>query len=46
MLGFHDATRLIDERNEARMNFRTKPRIKTAIQQAAALSGVDDPCSR
>ena len=42
MLGFHDATRLIDERNEARMNFRTKPRIKTAIQQAAALSGVDD----
>jgi hypothetical protein len=25
------------------MNFRTKPRIKQAIQQAAALSGVDDP---
>lgn len=24
------------------MNFRTKPRIKTAIQQAAAPSGVDD----
>ena len=24
------------------MNFRTKPRIKQAIQQAAALSGVDD----
>ena len=42
MLGFHDTTRAIDERNEARMNFRTKPRIKTAIQQAAALSGVDD----
>ena len=42
MLGFHDTTRVIDERNEARMNFRTKPRIKTAIQQAAALSGVDD----
>ena len=41
MLGFHDTTRAIDERNEARMNFRTKPRIKTAIQQAA-LSGVDD----
>ncbi|WP_241772147.1 type II toxin-antitoxin system TacA family antitoxin [Rhodobacter capsulatus] len=42
MLGFHDSTRAIDERNEARMNFRTKPRIKAAIQQAAALSGVDD----
>ena len=42
MLGFHDTTRAIDERNEARMNFRTKPRIKNAIQQAAALSGVDD----
>ena len=39
---FHDSTRQIDERNEARMNFRTKPRIKTAIQQAAALAGVDD----
>ncbi|OCW57771.1 DUF1778 domain-containing protein [Hoeflea olei] len=24
------------------MNFRTKPRIKRTIQQAAALSGVDD----
>ncbi len=24
------------------MNFRTKPRIKSTIQQAAALSGVDD----
>ena len=42
MLGFHDITRVIDERNDARMNFRTKPRIKTAIQKAAALSGVDD----
>ena len=31
-----------DERNEARMNFRTKPRIKTAIQQAAALSDLDE----
>jgi len=41
MLGFHDTTREIDERNEARMNFRTKPRIKRAIQQAALLSGVD-----
>ena len=42
MLGFHDTTRAIDERNEARMNFRTKPRIKSVIQKAAALSGVDD----
>lgn len=42
MLGFHDTTRAIDERNEARMNFRTKPRIKEAIHQAALLSGVDD----
>lgn len=42
MFSFHDSTRQIDERNEARMNFRTKPRIKSAIQQAAALSGVDD----
>lgn len=39
---FDDNTKLIDEKSDARMNFRTKPRIKTAIQQAAALSGVDD----
>ena len=37
-----DDAQLMDEKNEARMNFRTKPRIKRAIQQAAALSGVDD----
>lgn len=42
MTSFWDAAQLIDERNEARMNFRTKPRIKSAIQKAAALSGVDD----
>lgn len=42
MLAFHDETQDIDERNTERMNFRTKPRIKKAIQQAAALSGVDD----
>ena len=42
MRAFHDETMMIDERNEARMNFRTKPRIKNAIQKAAALSGVDD----
>lgn len=32
----------LDERNTARMNFRMKPRVKQAIQRAAALSGVDD----
>lgn len=42
MLGFVDTSKLVDERSDARMNFRTKPRIKEAIQQAAALSGVDD----
>lgn len=42
MLAFRDETKLIDERNDARMNFRVKPRIKKAIQEAAALSGVDD----
>ena len=42
MRRFDDATDAVDERNEARMNFRTKPRIKSAIQEAAALSGVDD----
>lgn len=42
MLGFQDTTRAIDERNDARINIRTKPRIKAAIQQAAAFSGIDD----
>jgi uncharacterized protein (DUF1778 family) len=42
MLGFEDQVGAIDERSSERMNFRTKPRIKRAIQQAAALSGVDD----
>jgi uncharacterized protein (DUF1778 family) len=31
-----------DERASERMNFRMKPRVKEAIQRAAALSGVDD----
>jgi uncharacterized protein (DUF1778 family) len=35
-------TNEIDERNDARMHFRTKPRIKEAIHRAAALSGLDD----
>jgi len=33
---------MADERSSERMHFRTKPRIKQAIQRAAALSGVDD----
>jgi uncharacterized protein (DUF1778 family) len=42
MLSFEDTVGAIDERSSERMNFRTKPRIKRAIQRAAALSGVDD----
>jgi uncharacterized protein (DUF1778 family) len=42
MLSFRDQMLNIDEPNEARMNFRTKPRIKETIRQAAALAGVDD----
>jgi uncharacterized protein (DUF1778 family) len=37
-----DATRDMDQKASERMNFRTRPHIKKAIQQAAALSGVDD----
>ncbi|PWW00100.1 uncharacterized protein (DUF1778 family) [Hoeflea marina] len=36
------STSNIAERASERMNFRTKPHIKQAIQRAAALSGVDD----
>jgi uncharacterized protein (DUF1778 family) len=32
----------VDEPSTERMNFRLKPRIKSAIQRAAALTGVDD----
>lgn len=42
MLAFRDSVTEVDERSSERMNFRTKPRIKEAIQRAAALSGVDD----
>lgn len=42
MLADTDATSAIDERSTERMSFRTKPRIKDAIQKAAALAGVDD----
>ncbi|WP_404406184.1 DUF1778 domain-containing protein [Pelagibacterium halotolerans] len=40
MRASHNATKDIDERANARMNIRTKPCVKKAIQQAAALSGV------
>lgn len=42
MRAFHDTTHDVDQKASERMNFRTKPHIKRAIQQAAALSGVDD----
>jgi uncharacterized protein (DUF1778 family) len=42
MSALDDGIESIDERSTERMNFRTKPRIKKIIQQAAALSGVDD----
>jgi uncharacterized protein (DUF1778 family) len=42
MLAFHDKVAEVEERSSERMNFRTKPRIKKAIQRAAALAGVDD----
>lgn len=42
MPAFQDSTPEAEERSTERMNFRTKPRIKHAIQRAAALSGMDD----
>ncbi|NCN83722.1 MAG: DUF1778 domain-containing protein [Sphingomonadales bacterium] len=42
MLSFKDKTSAVDELSSARMSFRTKPRIKDTISQAAALAGVDD----
>jgi len=43
MRAMKDVTLDIDEPNNARMNFRTKERVKSTIQRAAALSGLDDP---
>lgn len=42
MPAFDDQAGSVEERSTERMNFRTKPRIKSAIQRAAALQGVDD----
>ena len=42
MLAFTDETRAVAGRSTERMHFRTKAPIKSTIQRAAALSGVDD----
>ena len=42
MLNLHDNTVAIDEPGTARMVQRTKPRVKTQIQHAAALLGIDE----
>ena len=42
MAAFEDETQELEERRTARMNFRIQPRVKEAIQRAAAISGVDD----
>lgn len=42
MSAFQDRIQAVDEPSSERMNFRIKPRIKQAIQRAAALAGVDD----
>lgn len=42
MLSFHDSAAALNEPKTARMEQRTKPSVKTQIQQAAALLGVDE----
>ena len=42
MIPCHDATRALDEPKSARMEQRTKPHVKAAIQKAAALMGIDE----
>ena len=42
MLNFDDATADIEEPKTARMEQRTRPRVKAQIQLAAALLGVDE----
>lgn len=41
MPAFPNKVAEVEERSSERMSFRTKPRIKQAIQREAALSGVD-----
>ena len=42
MFPFHDATAALNEPQSARMEQRTKPHVKAAIQKAAALMGIDE----
>jgi len=42
MVAFRDQIREVNERSTERMSLRTKPRIRAAIQRAAALLGVDE----
>ena len=42
MLSFQDATASVEEQKNARMEQRAKPHVKAAIQEAAALLGVDE----
>jgi uncharacterized protein (DUF1778 family) len=42
MLPFDDAAEAVEEPKSARMEQRTKPHVKAAIQKAAALMGVDE----
>lgn len=41
MLAFQDATEALAEPKSVRMEQRTKPRVKTTIETAAALMGID-----
>ncbi|MEJ8476653.1 DUF1778 domain-containing protein [Roseibium algae] len=41
MLGITDHASSVPERNDARLNIRTKASIKEAIEKAAELSGMD-----
>ena len=43
MLSYTDSVAAIDEPKTARMEQRTKARVKADIQHAAALLGVDEP---
>lgn len=42
MLSFKDLTDAIDEPRTARLEQRTKPHVKSEIQAAAALLGIDE----
>ena len=41
MLRFKDNTDAVDEKRTERMHFRAKPQVKSTIERAAAISGVD-----